>query len=394
MSEQQSASEQHASEHGDATGGDEVTLLQGKPVDPLPTPLPAAVRGRVRRVTVIGEEILHRPCRTATEFGTPELSSLIDDMFRTMDVADGVGLAANQVGVDLRLFVYDCFDDDGVRHVGHVINPVLDQPRLRDRRTETGIEGCLSVPGAAMDVTRPARAVVRGVDLDGRPLVVEGTGYFARCLQHETDHLNGRLYVDLLGSEERADALGQMEARRGQVFARREVKAALLDGRPPSVSLATEADLDRVAGLFRAIDLHYKGRAEPVEAYKGMTASALDPRGDCEVAVAAMDGRPLGIATFAVVYPGPPLAGLLHMKELFVLAPFRGLGIGRALVSYLAGIARERGCRRMAWTTERDNPRAMSFYEELGARVVPDKVYYRLEGEALERLGGSRRAPA
>ncbi|MFI1496543.1 peptide deformylase [Streptomyces platensis] len=200
--------------------------VQGRPVDSYPA-LPAeAGRGSERRVTVVGEEVLSRRCREVTAFGTPELSALIDDMFRTMYVADGAGLAANQVGVDLRLFVYDCPDDNGIRHVGHLINPVLDLPDPGSRRLIDDFEGCLSVPGAAMAVPRTDRAVVRGFDKDGHPLVIEGTGYFARCLQHETDHLIGHTYLDRLSKRDRKDALRQMEERREDVFARRAIKAA------------------------------------------------------------------------------------------------------------------------------------------------------------------------
>ncbi len=174
------------------------------------------------------EEVLSRRCREVTAFGTPELSALIDDMFRTMYVADGAGLAANQVGVDLRLFVYDCPDDDGIRHVGHLVNPVLELPDPGSRRLLDDFEGCLSVPGATMAVPRTDRAVVRGFDEDGSPLVIEGTGYFARCLQHETDHLNGQTYLDRLSKRDRKDALRQMEDRRADVFARRALKAAEL----------------------------------------------------------------------------------------------------------------------------------------------------------------------
>ncbi|QLH22912.1 peptide deformylase [Streptomyces sp. Rer75] len=185
-------------------------------------------RGSVRRITVVGEEVLSRPCQEVTAFGTPELSALIDDMFLTMYVADGAGLAANQVGVDLRLFVYDCPDETGARHVGHILNPVLDLPDPGDRRLVDDIEGCLSVPGAAMTVPRTDRAVVRGFDKDGNPLVIEGQGYFARCLQHETDHLMGHTYLDRLSQRDRKDALRQMDERREDVFARRALKAAAL----------------------------------------------------------------------------------------------------------------------------------------------------------------------
>ncbi|MFB6816729.1 peptide deformylase [Streptomyces sp. NPDC056347] len=202
--------------------------VQGRPVDAYPALPPEAERGSFRRVTVTGEEVLGRSCREVTGFGTPELSALIDDMFLTMHVAEGAGLAANQVGVGLRLFVYDCLDDDGVRHVGHVANPVLSLPGPRDRRLVDEFEGCLSVPGAAKVVPRTDRAVVRGFDKDGGPLVIEGTGYFARCLQHETDHLFGRTYLDRLTERDRRDALRQMTGRQEEVFAGRAERLARL----------------------------------------------------------------------------------------------------------------------------------------------------------------------
>ncbi|KEF08075.1 MULTISPECIES: peptide deformylase [Streptomyces] len=202
--------------------------VQGRPVDSYPALSPEAERGTVRRVTEVGEDVLSRPCQEVTDFGSAELSTLIDDMFLTMHVADGAGLAANQVGVDLRLFVYDCPDDDGIRHVGHIGNPVLDVPEPGSRRLIDASEGCLSVPGATMTVPRTDRAVVRGLDKDGNPLVIEGTGYFARCLQHETDHLLGHTYLDRLSKRDRKEALRQMADRREEVFARRERKAARL----------------------------------------------------------------------------------------------------------------------------------------------------------------------
>ncbi|MGW7382524.1 peptide deformylase [Streptomyces sp. NPDC054794] len=204
-------------------------FVQGRPVASYPPLAPEARRGSVRRITEVGEEVLHKPCRDVTEFG-PDLAALIDDMFLTMYVADGAGLAANQVGVDLRLFVYDCPDDDGVRHVGHIVNPVLDPLDPVGRRLLDEGEGCLSVPGAVMDVPRPDRAVVRGQDRDGLPLVIEGTGYFARCLAHETDHVNGQVYLDRLSRRERAQALRQVADRRDEVFARRAANTEALSG--------------------------------------------------------------------------------------------------------------------------------------------------------------------
>jgi peptide deformylase len=126
--------------------------------------------------------------------------------------------------------VYDCPDDDGVRHVGHIVNPVLEPLDPAGRRLLDEAEGCLSVPGAAMDVPRPDRAVVRGYDRDGEPLVIEGTGYFARCLAHETDHVNGQVYLDRLSGRERKEALRQMADRRAAVLARRSANVAALSG--------------------------------------------------------------------------------------------------------------------------------------------------------------------
>jgi len=97
-----------------------------------------------------------------------------------------------------------------VRHIGVVVNPVLDDLDPAQRTLDESPEGCLSVPGAYADLARPEYAVVRGQDAAGQDIVVEGTGFFARCLQHETDHLNGYLYIDRLSKRDRKDALRQM----------------------------------------------------------------------------------------------------------------------------------------------------------------------------------------
>ncbi|WP_062206748.1 peptide deformylase [Streptomyces sp. NBRC 109706] len=167
-------------------------------------------RGTVRPITVVGHPMLHRECRDVTEFDD-KLAALIDDMFASQRAASGVGLAANQIGVDLKVFVYDCEDDDGVRHVGTVCNPVLDELPAERRVLDDSNEGCLSVPTAHAELPRPDYAVVRGQDSAGKPIVVRGTGYFARCLQHETDHLYGRLYLDRLTKRERKRALKMMD---------------------------------------------------------------------------------------------------------------------------------------------------------------------------------------
>ncbi|WP_329072117.1 peptide deformylase [Streptomyces sp. NBC_01429] len=202
--------------------------LLGEPVDSYPRLAPEVERGSVRRITVVGEEILRRPCREVTRLGTPELSRLVDDMFATNQVAEGAGLAANQVDVDLRLFVWDITDEWGVRHVGHIANPVLDEVPAEQRRLVEEPEGCLSVPGPYRVVPRLDRAVVRGRDKNGKPLVIEGRGYFARCLQHETDHLHGHLYLDRLAQRERKAALREMAASKDEMFARRAALARKL----------------------------------------------------------------------------------------------------------------------------------------------------------------------
>src|SRR3954449_2947739 len=167
-------------------------------------------RGTSRPITVVGNPVLHKECKNVTEFGA-ELDQLVADMFASQRTAEGVGLAANQIGVDLKVFVYDCMDDQGVRHVGAVCNPVLEELPADRRVLDDSNEGCLSVPTAYCELARPDYAVVRGQDAEGNPIAVRGTGYFARCLQHETDHLYGYLYIDRLSKRDRKDALRQME---------------------------------------------------------------------------------------------------------------------------------------------------------------------------------------
>src|SRR5690349_3985058 len=139
--------------------------------------------GSVRPITRWGEDVMHRVNKPVTDFGD-ELQTLIADMVATMNAAEGVGLAANQIGVDLQVFVLDCPDKDGKRTVAHVVNPVLELPPP-PRHLDDDIEGCLSVPGQHANVARPATASVTGLDKSGKPLRIDGTGMLARCLQHE-----------------------------------------------------------------------------------------------------------------------------------------------------------------------------------------------------------------
>jgi peptide deformylase len=162
--------------------------------------------GQARPITRYGDPVLHRRCAEVTVFDD-DLRALVADMFASMYAARGVGLAANQIGVDARIFVYDCPDADDVSRVGHVINPVLHLPP--DRGLDEDTEGCLSVPGPHVELPRPATASVTGVDMDGNPVRVDGTGTLARCLQHETDHLDGLLYVDRLPAKLRKKILAE-----------------------------------------------------------------------------------------------------------------------------------------------------------------------------------------
>ncbi|MFD6534195.1 peptide deformylase [Streptomyces sp. NPDC060184] len=165
-------------------------------------PIPGS-SGIIRTVSTLGDPVLHRACEDVTDFG-PSLARLVEDMFATMYAARGVGLAANQIGVPLRVFVYDCPDDDDVRHLGHVVNPRLVEA---DGITVRGPEGCLSLPGIEAGTPRFDRAVVRGRDVTGDEVEITGTGWFARCLQHECDHLDGTVYTDRLTGLRRARAL-------------------------------------------------------------------------------------------------------------------------------------------------------------------------------------------
>ncbi|MFG3121558.1 peptide deformylase [Streptomyces sp. NPDC017615] len=166
-------------------------------------------RGTSRPITVVGNPVLHKECADVTEFDA-ELEQLVADMFASQRTAEGVGLAANQIGVGRKVFVYDCPDDDGVRHTGVVVNPKLVELPAAARRLDDSNEGCLSVPTAYAPLARPDYAEVTGQDEKGNPVKVRGTGYFARCLQHETDHLYGYLYIDRLSKRDRKDALRQM----------------------------------------------------------------------------------------------------------------------------------------------------------------------------------------
>lgn len=161
------------------------------PYGPLPT------GGTVRPMTRWGTPVMHRPQQPVTTYDE-ELRALVADMVATMYAADGVGLAACQIGVDLAVFVFDCPDASGERTVGVVCNPELTLPEGRERQLEEAEEGCLSFPGAFVECARPDVASVTGTGLDGEPVAFTGDGLLARCLQHETDHTRGTVFGDRL----------------------------------------------------------------------------------------------------------------------------------------------------------------------------------------------------
>lgn len=155
----------------------------------------------ILRIRTLGDPVLREPAKPVTEFAT-SLRTLSEDMVETMQDAPGVGLAGPQVGISLRLFVFD----DGETGPTFVANPELSEGTgelLED-------EGCLSIPGPYYATQRFARIRCRGQDLDGRPLDLIGEGLLARILQHETDHLNGMLYIDRLDDEGRRDVMAQL----------------------------------------------------------------------------------------------------------------------------------------------------------------------------------------
>lgn len=167
--------------------------------------------GTARPIVQVGDPVLHNPCAPVESFDE-SLAALVEDMFASMYEANGVGLAANQIGVALRVFVFDCTDADSKSHIGVVVNPTLRVPEVADRVLDEGSEGCLSVLGQDADLARPDYAEVDGFDATGAPVTVIGTGTLARCLQHETDHLNGMLYIDRLSDRQRKRVLKQYRA--------------------------------------------------------------------------------------------------------------------------------------------------------------------------------------
>ncbi|HBG12286.1 MAG TPA: peptide deformylase [Clostridium sp.] len=146
----------------------------------------------IRKIRTIGDEITRKHCKPVKEI-TPRITELIVDMFETMYETNGVGLAASQVGILKQIVVIDV--DDGNQYV--LINPEI----VETRGSQTGPEGCLSVPGKSGTVTRPEYVKVKAFDASMEPFELEREGFLARAICHECDHLNGDLYVDKVEGE-------------------------------------------------------------------------------------------------------------------------------------------------------------------------------------------------
>ena len=157
-------------------------------------------------IIITGDPVLHTPAKPVTEFDDA-LHTLVEDMFETMAAAPGVGLAAPQVGVPLRVFVFNWVDDSETLWRGVAINPELWITPTTPGDPDPDEEGCLSIPGERFPLSRSPRARLSAVDLDGTPFEIEADGWLARIFQHEFDHLDGTLYADRLDHPHHKDAV-------------------------------------------------------------------------------------------------------------------------------------------------------------------------------------------
>jgi peptide deformylase len=152
----------------------------------------------LKPIRLFGDPVLRTVAEPVTDFDL-ELRNLVRDLTETMKEASGVGLAAPQIGVGLRVFTYHVDDEE----YGHLINPVLEL----SGEPETDEEGCLSIPGLQFPTPRAPRVIAAGFNMYGDPVRIEGTELLARCVQHETDHLDGILFIDRLDKKQRKLAM-------------------------------------------------------------------------------------------------------------------------------------------------------------------------------------------
>ena len=158
----------------------------------------------IREIRVIPDPVLRTPCETIDTI-TPAIRRMVQDLLDTVDDPGRAGLSANQIGISLRAFSYNI---EG--KLGYVLNPVLEETS----GDQYGDEGCLSVPGLWYKTRRADYARVRGIDVEGKTVVLEGRGIMGRMLQHETDHLDGHIYLDRLEKEERRAAMRTLRGER------------------------------------------------------------------------------------------------------------------------------------------------------------------------------------
>lgn len=158
----------------------------------------------IREIRVIPDPVLRTPCETI-DIITPAIRRMVQDLLDTVDDPGRAGLSANQIGISLRAFSYNI---EG--KLGYVLNPVLEETSGE----QYGDEGCLSVPGLWYKTRRADYARVRGIDVEGKTVVLEGRGIMGRMLQHETDHLDGHIYLDRLEKEERRAAMRTLRGER------------------------------------------------------------------------------------------------------------------------------------------------------------------------------------
>jgi peptide deformylase len=175
----------------------------------------------LQEIRHFGDPVLTTPTLAVVDFDK-ELRTLIKDLTETMLAAPGAGLAAPQIGVALRVFVWDV---DG--ELGHLVNPSLDL----SQEMQDGDEGCLSFPDLVYPTPRSMRAVAKGFNMHGEPIVVEGTELLARALQHETDHLDGILFIDRLSEDDRK--LAMKEIRESEWFG-----LSIAEGKSPEIRLS------------------------------------------------------------------------------------------------------------------------------------------------------------
>src|SRR5690606_14068619 len=192
----------------------------GRAPQPPPTPRPAAPEngtmesGQSKRrevstlsiqpIRIYGDPVLRTAAEDVDTFDK-ELRVLVKDLLDTMRDQGGAGLAAPQIGVGRRVFTFDVDDV-----VGHIVNPVLEFP---DEEEQDGPEGCLSLPGLYFDTVRRQNVIAKGFNEYGDPLQIVGTGMMARCLQHETDHLDGIIFIDRLDAERRKEAMAEIRSQ-------------------------------------------------------------------------------------------------------------------------------------------------------------------------------------